>query len=149
MMKNIWNSQRKSTEELEQFLEENSCRTQSELAQELGVTRHAISKRLHKLGRIQKEGHWVLHELTRELTENKRRWYCYDIAVSLLSRVASKRRIFCTKLICDEKWILYNNPKRRISTPRRCCCIYSGISRVSFINELLQPDETVTAQRYQ
>ena len=64
MMKNIWNSQRKSTEELEQLLEENSCRTQSELAQELGVTRHAISKRLHKLGRIQKEGHWVLHKRT-------------------------------------------------------------------------------------
>ena len=44
-------------EELEQLLEENFCRIQSELVQEFRVTRQAISKRLHKFGRIQKEGH--------------------------------------------------------------------------------------------
>jgi len=32
--------------ELEQFVQQNSCRTQSELVKELGVTRQAISKRL-------------------------------------------------------------------------------------------------------
>ena len=77
-------------EELQQFLEENFCRTQSELAQEFVVTRQAISKRLHKLRRIQKEDHWISHELT---AENKRKRY--DVAVLLLSR---KRKIFCTRL---------------------------------------------------
>ena len=80
MMKNVRNSQIKSMMRYnfwkrksmirKQLLEENSCRTQSKLAQELGVTRQAISKRLHKLGRIQEEDHWVPHELT---VENKRR----------------------------------------------------------------------------
>jgi len=42
-------------EELEQLLEENSCRTQSELAQELEGTQQVIFKCLHKLGRIQKK----------------------------------------------------------------------------------------------
>ena len=89
MMKNV-QPKKINDEELEQFLEENFCRTQSELAQEFGVTRQAISKRLHKLRRIQKEDHWISHKLT---AENKRR--LYDVAVLLLSR---KRKIFCTIL---------------------------------------------------
>ena len=53
-------------EELKQLLEENSCHTQSEVAEELAVTRQSISKHLHMLRRIQKEGRWVPHVLTAE-----------------------------------------------------------------------------------
>ena len=42
--------------ELEALLDEDPCQTQEELASVLGVTRHAISKRLHALGMIQKQG---------------------------------------------------------------------------------------------
>ena len=54
--KHLEQSKKVNDEELEQLLEENSCRTQSELAQEFGVTRQAISKRLHKLERASKGG---------------------------------------------------------------------------------------------
>jgi len=63
----------------------------------------------------------------------------------------------------DEKWILYDNPKRRkswvdlgqsirhrpISTPRRFRSVSDAIGKVCYITELLQLDETITAGRYQ
>ena len=50
-------------EELETLLGEDCCQTQEELAESLGVTRAAISKRLKVAGYIQKQGDWVPHEL--------------------------------------------------------------------------------------
>ena len=42
--------------ELEALLAEDSCQTQEELAESLGVTQKAISKRLKAMGMIQKQG---------------------------------------------------------------------------------------------
>ncbi|CAK9811516.1 Mariner Mos1 transposase [Anthophora quadrimaculata] len=96
-------------EELEQLLNEDPCQTQQELAEELGVTQQAISVRLKKLGRIQKVGRWIPHVLS---PENKVR-HC-DTATSLLSRFNQKD--FLQKIVTgDEKWVLYDNPKRRKS----------------------------------
>lgn len=50
-------------EDLEALLSEDSCQTQEELAESLGVTQAAISKRLKALGFIQKQGNWVPYEL--------------------------------------------------------------------------------------
>ena len=50
-------------EQLEALLDEDSCQTQEELAESLGVNQQAISKRLKALGMIQKEGNWVPYEL--------------------------------------------------------------------------------------
>jgi len=45
---------------LEALLHEDSCQTQEEsLAESLGVTQPAISKRLKAMGTIQKQGNWV------------------------------------------------------------------------------------------
>ena len=147
-------------EELEQLLEEDPSRSLSELADELGVTHQTISKRLHKLGRFQKDGRWVPHELT---AENKSRRY--DTSMSLLSRFEMKD--FLHKIItCDEKWILYDNPKKRKSWS------YSGESSMNTDSkpiihakkvllsiwwdhrgvihyELFKPGENITAERYQ
>ena len=58
----------------------------------LRVTRQAIFKRLNKLGLIQKEGH--------------------SYAMSLVSRF--KQKNFFHKIVTrDEKWVIYDNPKRR------------------------------------
>ena len=42
--------------ELEALLDEDCCQTQEELAESLGVTQAAISKRLKVAGYIQKQG---------------------------------------------------------------------------------------------
>ena len=45
--------------ELETLLAKDSCQTQEELAESMGVTQQAISKRLKDMGMIQKQGNWV------------------------------------------------------------------------------------------
>ena len=50
-------------EELEALLDKHCCQTQEELAESVGVTQAAISKRLKAAGYIQKQGNWVPHEL--------------------------------------------------------------------------------------
>ena len=50
-------------EELEALLNEDCCQTQEKLAESLGVTQAAISKRLKAARYIQKQGNWVPHEL--------------------------------------------------------------------------------------
>ena len=91
-------------EELQALLDENSCQTQQELALELGVAQSTISERLHAMGKI---GKWVPHQLdenqlnaritacTKHLAEHKKH--------SFLSRIVTG----------DEKWVYYDNPKRK------------------------------------
>jgi len=69
----------------------------------------AISVCLHTMRKIQKEGRWVAHELSED---NKNRWR--DTALTLLSKF--RKKDFLHEIITgDEKWILYDNPKRRKS----------------------------------
>jgi len=111
------------------------------------------------LGKVQKKVRWVPHELS-ENNKNRRR----DIALILLSKFREKD--FLHKIITgDEKWILYDNPKHRkswvdhgqlsISMPKPninakkiLLCILWDWKGV-FYYELLQPDKTMMADRYQ
>ena len=47
----------------EELEDEDCCQTQEELAESLGVTQSAVSKHLKAAEYIQKQGHWVPHEL--------------------------------------------------------------------------------------
>ncbi|KAL6268361.1 hypothetical protein P5V15_001495 [Pogonomyrmex californicus] len=101
--------QKIETDELQALLNINSAQTEKELAEQLGVTQQTISVRLHTMGKVQKEGRWVPHELSED-NKNRRR----DTALTLLSK--SRKKDFLHKIITgDEKWILYDNPKRRKS----------------------------------
>jgi histone-lysine N-methyltransferase SETMAR len=82
--------------ELEQLLRENSAQSQQELTLQLGVTQQSISFRLHELGKIQKLGRWIPHELSPENKEQR----C-DTAMSLLTRF--KRKDFLYKIITSEE----------------------------------------------
>lgn len=96
-------------EELETLLDEDSCQTEKELAEALGVTQPAISYRLRALGFIQKQGYWLPHELQQRDVE--RRFFTCEM---LLAR--QKRKGFLHRIVTgDEKWIRFDNPKRKKS----------------------------------
>ena len=97
--------QKVSDAELQELLDQNSAQTQQQLAEKLGITQQAISEILRALGKIQKHGRWVPHELTQEQREKR-----VDTCLSLLSR--QKRKSFLWKLVTgDEKCIHFENPK--------------------------------------
>jgi len=149
--------QKIETDELQALLDINSTQTEKELkrnhAEQLGVTQQAIFVRLHTMGKVEKEGRWIPHELSEN---NKNRWH--DTALTLLSKF--RKKIFCNKIITgDEKWILYDNPKRRkswidagqpsTSMPRQEGFALDLDWKGVLYYELLQPGETIMANYYQ
>ena len=60
-------------DDLQSLLNEDDSQTQKQLAASLNVTQAAISQRLHKMGKVQKEGKWVPYELTERQKENEKR----------------------------------------------------------------------------
>lgn len=145
-------------DELEALLNEDSCQTQEQLAKSLGVTQQAVSKRLEQLGMIQKQGYWVPYQLKPRDVE-RRLFACEQ----LLER--QKRKGFLHRIVTgDEKWVHYDNPKRRTSwglpghtptaTPRQnihgskvMLCIWWDQLGVIYY-ELLKPSEKITGALY-
>ena len=95
--------------ELETLLAEDSCQTQTELSESLGMTQQAISKRLKAMGTIQKQGNWVPYELKPSDVE-----WRFFACEQVLQR--QNRKGFLDRIVTDdEKWVYYNNPKCRKS----------------------------------
>ena len=144
--------------ELETLLSEDSRQTQDELARSVGVTQQAISKRLKAMGMIQKEGTWVPYELKPRDVERR---LC--VCEQLVQRY--KRKGFLHHIVTgDEKWIHYDNPKRKkswgypghaststakpnIHGSKIMLCIWWDQLGVVYY-EVLKPSETITGARY-
>jgi len=110
------------------------------------------------MGKVQKEGRWVPHELPED-NKNRRR----DTALTLLLKF--RKKSFLHKIITDdEKWIHYNSkrkkswvdlgqlltstPKSNIHAKKVLLCIWWNWKDVLHYG-LLQPGETITEDRYQ
>lgn len=144
--------------ELEALLDQDPSQTQHELVRTLAVTQQAISHRLKAMGMVRKVGHWVPYELKPRDVE--RRFFTCE---QLLER--HKRKSFLHRIVTgDEKWVHYDNPKRRatygypghasVSTTvqnihglKLMLCIWWDQQGVVYY-ELLQPGETITGEVY-
>lgn len=145
-------------EELTALLDEDSCQTLRELATSLEVDESTVSKRLKAMGMIQKQGNWVPYELKPRDVERR-----FFICEQLLQR--QKRKGFLHRIVTgDEKWVHYDNPKRKKSWCRpgepststakanihgakiMLCIWWDQLGVVYY--ELLQPGETITGERY-
>ena len=92
--------------ELEALLEQDSCQNQEELARSLGVTQQAISKRHGNDSEARKLGAVRIGTKPRDV---ERRLFACE---QLLERQRRKGFLHCI-VTGDEKWIHYDNPKRR------------------------------------
>lgn len=144
--------------ELEVLLEEDSSQTQKELALTLQVTQQAISHRLKSLGMIQKQGNWVPYELKPRDVERR-------LCMSEMLLARNKKKSFLHRIVTgDEKWIHYDNPKKRkswvkpgepststakpnIHGKKLMLCIWWDQLGVVYY-ELLKPSETITGALY-
>lgn len=144
--------------ELEEILDADRSQTLAELGKTLQVDESTVSKRLKVLGMIQKQGHWVPYELKPRDVE--RRFVTCEL---LLQR--QKRKGFLHRIVTgDEKWIHYDNPKRRkswgkpghastssakpnIHGSKLLLCIWWDQQGVIYY-ELLKTNETITGDRY-
>jgi len=83
--------------QLQALLDENDTQSQKMLAEQLGVSQAAISMRLHSMGKVQKIGKWVPHELNDR--QMKRRQNTCQILL-----VRQKRKSFLHRIVTgDEK----------------------------------------------
>jgi len=144
--------------ELQALLDEDDGQTQQQLAAQLNVTQQYVSERLKAMGKILKVGRWVPHELNERQQENRK-----TTCELLLAR--HKRKSFLHRIVTgDEKWIYFENPKRKKSyvnpgqpakstaRPNRfgrkaMLCVFWDQAGVIWW-ELLKPGETVTSERY-
>lgn len=149
--------------ELEALLMEDSCQTQDELVFILGVTQQAISHHLKSLGLIQNKEIGFHRSWKRETYAVFEMNVFHDMCEMLLAR--HKRKGFLHLIVTgDEKWIHYDNPKKRKSWrppghaststakpnshgKKLMLCIWWDQLGVVYY-ELLKPSETITGALY-
>lgn len=94
-------------QELKALVEGDSFQTIRKLEDKTGTDKETIRRHLHSIGKIKKYGKFVPHELSEDGKLSR-----LTISSSLLSRQAQES--FLQRMVTgDEKWILYDNPKKQ------------------------------------
>jgi histone-lysine N-methyltransferase SETMAR len=92
---------------LEKLLDVDARQTTRELADKLGCDQSTVDRALHSLGKVQKLGAWIPHQLTDSIRKQR-----VNICMSLLSRRYGSAWLN-TIVTGDEKWVLWANHSRK------------------------------------
>ena len=91
---------------MQALLDEDSTQTLKQLAKALEVDQVNISRRLHAIGKIQKEGKWAPYELKETLKG--------ETILVKFCLIVSKEKSFLHRIVTgDEKWIYFDTLKRK------------------------------------
>ena len=144
--------------ELQAILNEDDTLSQKQMAAMLNVAQQTISDRLKAMGKIQKCGKWVPHELNERQMENRKN------TCEILLQRHERKSVLHRIVTGDEKWIYFKNPKRKKSWinpgqpststaktdrfgKKALLCVWWDQKGVVY-HELLKPGETVNTNRY-
>ena len=144
--------------ELQTILDGDDTLSQKQMAAMLNVAQQTISDRLKAMGKIQKCGKWVPHELNERQMENRKN------TCEILLQRHERKSVLHRIVTGDEKWIYFKNPKRKKSwvnpgqpststaKPDRfgkktMLCVWWDQKGVVY-HELRKTGETVNSDRY-
>jgi histone-lysine N-methyltransferase SETMAR len=143
---------------LRQLIEANPHETIRSLALTLGCSYTTVDNALHVLGKVQKFGRWIPHQLSESNLHQR-----VECCLQLLSR--SRRFDWLDNVVTgDEKWCLYVNhtrkrqwvdaqqepqpePKSDLHPKKVMLCIWWGVRGI-YHWELLPSNMTITAEVY-
>lgn len=94
-------------EALKEAVKLDPCQTTRELAEKFGCTHGTIENHLHAIGKVNRSGKWVPHELSNN---NKTTRVTY---AGILLRKVKNSGFLDSIVTSDEKWIRYNNTTRK------------------------------------
>ncbi len=139
------------------MVESDPRQTIEQLAEKLNSSWSCVQEHLQQIGKVNRQGVWVSHELSKE-----NRSQGTAICNSLITR--QEREPFLHRIVTgDEKWVLYVNAKRKhqwlspgqtpVPTakpglhPQKVLCVWwDCIGIIHF--EVLEMDQTITADLY-
>ncbi|XP_043496419.1 histone-lysine N-methyltransferase SETMAR-like [Polistes fuscatus] len=139
-------------------VEANPYQTIEELSNSLNQPWSTIQEHLKQIGKVSRAGVWVPHNLSEQNKANR------SITCNLLLQRHNTEAFFDRLITGDEKWVLYDNPKRKrqwlspneiprstakpgLHPKKALLCVWWSIRGIVHF-ELLKPGQTVTADLY-
>lgn len=145
-------------EQLKNAIESDPRQTTRELAEAFGCSNVTVLSHLHAIGKTNRCGKWVPHQLTEANMATR----MFDAGILL--RKAKDSGFFDSILTSDEKWICYDNqrrkrqwlskseqpqttPKPEIHGKKALLCVWWNSKGLVYM-EVLEHGQTVTADLY-